>query len=176
MTETNTLLKERKLSQEIDIQQFKDYFKKEYSLNIQILQATKSNYKLDLEVFSECTLNALHKNEPEYRYIKSLTHRSRLRKYLLYVQVMSYLAYENKHTKVSIGQFIDRNHATVINSIRQVENYLFVNDDLTIGIFNNITKEIQNHVGTLSKNIKKQIDSKPSFSYVWNQTKNSTTL
>ena len=54
--------------------------------------------------------------------------KSRERDFILYIQAMSFLASKDGYSKTSIGKAIYRNHATVINSCRIINNGIETRD------------------------------------------------
>jgi len=160
------------LTQEEEIVEFKERILKNFGVNIHVLVEKPADFKLTLKTIHDCSLKALKDNAPLFDNIDSLKHRTRLRSYLVYVQAMSYIAYKEGYSKTDIGRIIEKDHATIINSIKQVENAFFTGESTMISAFNNINKEIRTYVGTLPENIKTQINTKPGISPVWNEAKN----
>ena len=97
------------------------------------------------------------------------------RDYLVYVQMMSYLAHKEGHSKTSIGKFLKRNHATVINSCTMIENGYFTNDKKVMDAHNNIIKHLEKYVGTISEDTESKPDSKPELDPIWYEAKNLLT-
>ena len=91
-------------------------------------------------------------------------------------QLLFYLVWQDaNYSKSSIGRSMERNHATIINGIRQVENYLETKDKLFAKVYNQVKININKHVGTLSNNLQEPVDTEPSSHTVWNETENSVT-
>jgi hypothetical protein len=163
---TNT----QEIKQELEIKAFKERILKVYGVNIFIYTKDNTKFNIDLETIGACALKAVKKNNPELDHIKSLCVRKRPRPFLVYVQALSYIAYKDGHSKTSIGLYLKRSHATVINSIKMVENALFTNDKLILKAIDNILKEIE-HVGTIPKNFKSKPESKPSVDTIWDEAR-----
>tara|TARA_R100000935_G_scaffold1442_1_gene4704 strand:+ start:1511 stop:2029 length:519 start_codon:yes stop_codon:yes gene_type:complete len=164
------------LTQQVDIQEFKTRFYKKHGVSLHILTEEQTGFKLSLEVLHNCVIRALHANEPEFRYIKSLHVQLRRREYLVYTQLMAFFAFKEGHRKSTIGNSIGRNHATIIWSIKTIENNFVQKDALTINAHCNITKQIREYVGNLPENIKEQTDTKSGLSSIWNKTEDSSTV
>jgi len=168
------------LTQEEEIKEFKERILKNFGINIHVIAEAAEDFKISIEALHVCTLKALKENEPDYHRhygeIQSLAYKSRLRPFLVYVQAMSYIAYREGYSKTAIGKSINRDHATIINSVRQVDNAFFTKDKMMMKAFNNIIKEIHNYVGTLPENIKKQINAQSSVPPIWNEKKNYRTV
>ena len=99
----------------------------------------------------------------------------RFRDYLVYVQVMSYLAHKEGHSKTSIGKFLKRNHATIINSCKMIENGFFSNDKTVMHAYNNTLKQLEDYVGTIPKDTKSKPNTKPELDPIWYEAKNLIT-
>jgi hypothetical protein len=162
----------QRLTHKEEIYAFKEHILKNYGINIHVMVEELADFKINLEVLHKCALKALKDNEPLFRDVKSLEYRTRLRPYLVYVQAMSYIAFKEGYSKTDIGRVIKRDHATIINSIKQMENAFFTSEFIVIEAFNNINKEIRAYVGTLPENIKTQINTQSSIPPVWNEKKN----
>jgi chromosomal replication initiation ATPase DnaA len=166
----------KELKQKIDIQKFREKFSKKYGVNISVFVNTRKSFKMDLEILAECTLNAIHINQPEYKSIECLSYKTRKREFLSYVQAMSYMAHKERYTLTKIGSKINRDHSTILNSIKQVDNAFFTRNMMIINAYNNILKEIKAYVGNIPENLKKQVDTKSSLSAIWNEAKNGNTI
>jgi hypothetical protein len=154
-----------------EIANFKDTFLKKYGINLYVHVEHKCDFKISMELLSKSALNALHYHQPEFINIKSISHRLRQRDFLVYLQAVSYLAWKEGHSKTSIGKHVKRTHATVINSIREVENRYFNNDKMMIKAVNNIELEIQNYVGIIPKNTKIKPITEPSIDTIWDEAR-----
>jgi hypothetical protein len=163
---TNT----QEVKQTLEIKAFKERILKVYGANIFIYTKDNTMFNINLKTIGECTLKAVKEHHPEFNHIKSLYVRKRPRPFLVYVQALSYIAYKDGHSKTSIGLYLKRSHATVINSIKMVENALFTNDKLILKAIDNILKEIE-HVGTIPKNLKSKPESKPSVDTIWDEAR-----
>ena len=159
-------------SQDKKIQSFKKKFFKEYGVHLYVYSAGEPDYRIDLKTLEECTLVALKKSYPVYNYMKHLRYRTREKAYITHCHVMSYIAHNEGYTKTSIAKFLLKNHATVINSCKQVDNALFTKDKLILTALNNILKEIETYVGIVPKNFESQLDSKPSVDPIWDKARN----
>jgi len=158
-------------NKERDISKFKKSFYETYNVKLYIYTPSEKEKQIPIGVFHDCALAALHESHPCYSSIKSLQNRNRLRSYLVYVQVMSYLAHKEGHSKSSIGKFLKRNHATVINSCKMIENGFFSNDKTVQDAYNNTLKHLETYVGIIPENTESQLNSKSSIDPVWNKAR-----
>jgi|TARA_R110000796_G_scaffold103914_1_gene213391 hypothetical protein len=161
----------QELTQKVDIKEFKKQFYHKYGVELYIYSAGEPNYKIGLDIFEECALIALKKNNPRYNYMDNMQSKLRSRPYLVYTQAMSYLAYVGGHTKSSIGQYINKNHATIINSIKQVENALFTKEPMLNDALNNTLKEIENYVGIIPEDITSKLNSQSNSDPIWDKAR-----
>ena len=88
---------------------------------------------------------------------------------------MSYLAHKEGHSKTSIGKFLKRNHATVINSCKMIENGFFSNDKTVMYAYDNTLKQLEDYVGTIPKDTESKPDTKPELDPIWYEAKNLLT-
>ncbi len=165
----------QELNQKQDIAEFKKSFYTTYGVKLYIYSPSEKNKKIPLGIFHDSALAALHENEPKYSRVKNLQHRTRFRDYLVYVQVMSYLAHKEGHSKTSIGKFLKRNHATIINSCKMIENGFFSNDQKVLDAHDNTLKHLKKYVGTISEDTESKPDSKPELDPIWYEAKNLLT-
>ena len=89
----------------------------------------------------------------------------------VYVQSMSYLAFKGGHSKSSIGKYLQRTHATIINSCNMVENGFFTKDKTILIAYNNTLKKLEEYVGTISENDEGKNDTKPKSNPIWDETR-----
>ena len=161
----------QELTQEEDISNFKKEFLKLYGVKLYIYSPTEKEKRKPISIFHDVALDALHESMPRFRNIKSLQNKTRLRDYLVYVQVMSYLAHKEGHSKTSIGKFLNRNHATVINSCKMIENGFFSKDKTVLHAYNNTLKKLEEYVGTISENDERENDTKPVPDPIWDKAR-----
>tara|TARA_B100000780_G_scaffold161749_1_gene113062 strand:- start:546 stop:1061 length:516 start_codon:yes stop_codon:yes gene_type:complete len=161
----------QELTQKLEIENFKEQFLQTFGLNVYVYTEQEPDFKISLDIFHHCTLIALRNNLPEYNYLKNLKTKTRFRPYLAYVQAMSFMAFKEGHSKSSIALSIKRTHATVINSIRVVEDGFFCKDRNIVDAFNHIIKEIEIHVGTIPENLKSKPNTKSSSDPIWDEAR-----
>jgi hypothetical protein len=161
----------QQLTQDNDIKKFKKKFFKKYGVHLYIHSAGHPNYKIALEVLEECTLMALKLDNPKYKWMENLKYKLRERPYLVYTQAMAYLGHIAGHSKSSIGHYMNKNHATIINSVKQVENALFTKEPMLNEALSNILKEIENHVGIIPEDIKSKLNSQSNVDPIWDKAR-----
>jgi hypothetical protein len=163
------------ITQNIDIQEFKNKFYNKHGVALHIVTEKQAACKISLAVLEKCIIKTLHINEPRFKHIKSLTDKSRKREYLVYTQIMAHISYKEGYSKSVISRYIKRNPATIIWSIKVVENDLSIKNILMYNAYNNITKEIKNYVGNIPENTEEQINTKPGIPIIWNEAEDCCT-
>tara|TARA_R100001440_G_scaffold59750_1_gene79484 strand:- start:518 stop:1024 length:507 start_codon:yes stop_codon:yes gene_type:complete len=161
--------------QHTDIKRFKKTFFNKHNVEVYVFTPEQNEYMLSLATLKKCAYNAFVQNNPKYKYIESMASRVRYREFQIYYQSMSHIAYLSGHKKTNIGKSINKNHASIINAVRMVENAFFCKDREMIGAYKQILKEIIKDVGTIPENIKRKIDSQPNSNLVWDEEQNSVT-
>jgi len=161
----------QKLKQKKDIDSFKKAFYENYGIKVYVYSPTQKKKIIPIKVFHDSALAALHEAIPGYSCVKSLHDRTRYRDYMVYVQSMSYLAFKGGHSKSSIGKYLQRTHATIINSCNMVENGFFTKDKTILIAYNNTLKKLEEYVGTISENDEGKNDTKPKSNPIWDETR-----
>ena len=152
-------------------------FEKKYKkkLKVTILDVNEDNViddKSDIKVLEDIVVETMHKRYPELSYIKDLTVKVRRREIIMWVQAYSHLAYLLGFTKTYIGKSIDKNHATVIHSIKTSENLLSIEEKQFTEVYNLILKSIQKYVGIISTDPSEKFDTKSVLNALRNKQKN----
>ena len=84
---------------------------------------------------------------------------------------MCYIAWKDGHSKTKIGEAIGRNHATIINSCRAIDNGFFAKDKLVIETFDRLINKLLEHVGTIPENLEDECKSKSSIDPIWDEAR-----
>ncbi len=147
-----------------DIQAFIQRFEKKYgelitvtTREISILEDGNAHVLHKLE---QIAINQMHLTHPKLRYIKSFKHKTRKVEFMRYTQAFQYVAFTNGFKKGVIAAHIDRTHAAVINSIKQVENYKFNKCLIFSELFTNLLNTIDDYVESISNDTKRQNNTK----------------
>ena len=153
------------------IEAFKRQFKTEHGVDVYVFLPKESQYKIDLNLLERCTYKAFIKNNPDLKHIKSMKDRVRLRRFMGYYQAMCQLAWVDGHRKNYIATHLRKNHASIINAIRQAENFFFAEDKDFLYTYREILKQILQDVGTIPKNLKEKLKSKSSSDPIWDEAR-----
>jgi len=159
-----------------DVQKFIENFEHKYGLSVDIkIGSTKSQFcyhKKSLKFIESIVIAKMHMDEPTLFHITSFKNRLRTTKFTRYSQTFQHIAHKSGFTKVSIANYIKRNHASTIHAIKQAENYLFCNNlkftDIYFWSILNILISKKNHyVGTISDDAEKQDNTKSMSTAIW---------
>ncbi len=163
-----------------EIQTFIRKFERKYGQSIEVTvgvdESSIITNKNTLKGIESFAIIQMHQRNPEYSHIKNFKHRTRRIDYMRYSQAFQYIAHLLGYKKVRIAKLVNRNHATVINSIRQAENYLFWGCPDFIDIYYPLLAKIETYVGSLSDDVKRQTFSKPMFTTYGSAKKNISAI
>lgn len=162
---------DNQLVRDQDIQDFKDRIKKLYGVELHVFISGESDKVITLDDFLTCTYSAFIKHNKSFHFIKSMKDKCRLRRFVIYNQAMHYLARKEGHPYSRIGFKCNRNHATIIHSVKAVENSLFTNCMYMDKALKNIIKEIVTNVGITPKNIERKDNTKSSSDPIWDEAR-----
>tara|TARA_R110002050_G_scaffold56705_1_gene127500 strand:- start:2407 stop:2955 length:549 start_codon:yes stop_codon:yes gene_type:complete len=143
---------------------------------IGLSQLSNAHSVTKIQNLESLVLNAMHINNPEFKYINSLSCKTRRKEYIMWMQVFSYVAWKIGYTKSYIGKFIDRNHASVIHSIKQTDTLLEINDKEFVIVYNIILNLIKKHVGIISTDTSGKNDSRSVLNTLRNQEESIITI
>jgi hypothetical protein len=142
------------------IKSFEDKYGQSIEITIGVDESRIRRNKHTLKGIETIALLFMYQRSPELYHIKNFSYKSRKLIFVMYSQAFQYIAFNLGYKKIKIGALIARNHATVINSIRKVENYLYTASPEFIDIYYPLLNKIENYVGTLSNDGKGQSNSK----------------
>ena len=147
------------------IQSFINNFQDKYNRKLKVVDLDSDKKRIDkdvskIKILEKLILKTMHKKHPELSHIRSLKVTSRRREVIIWVQIYSYLAYELGYTLMYIGQSINRNHATVIHSIKVAKDLLSIKETGFVEVYELVLKSIQEYVGIISTNVKGEYDTK----------------
>lgn len=144
-----------------DIDNFKNLMKSKYDVNIIIdFNPVVKTHKLKLSLKDLHTLvkHTAVKYDPDI--LSNVVYfNTRLRRVINYSHSFSYIAHKLGYKKIEIAEYLNRNHATVINSIRKAEDLITMNDSEFMTTYQAILNTYNQHVGTTSENIKAECNT-----------------
>ena len=163
--------KDQGLTPEIEIAKFKKKMLTKYNQHLYIYTLKSTSEKTTLEVFHHAAWTALIENHPEFKHLKSFRARTRLRNFILYMQVMCWLARQEGYSYHAISKSLDRTHATILMGVRQVENSMFTKDMSCKEAIVNVTKNIKDYVGTISEDTEEQDNTQSNSDPIWDEAR-----
>ena len=152
-----------------DVANFIETFesKHQYPVNIQVggikstISYVNDTERLTLKDIELLFIPAMHTYCDELIQFKTLQGvRRKTKEIVAWKQLFSYVAYKYGFSKIGIGRFLIQNHATVIHSIKTIENYMEINDSEFNSMFNHFKKYIKEYVGTTTGNVNRQANTK----------------
>lgn len=166
------MTEDQEIIQKIEIESFRKTFRQRHGINLYVYMPKQERYRIPLDTFLEITLECIHEHNPEHKWIKSIKNIAlRKRSYVKWVQIMCYIAWKDGHSKSEIGRAIGKNHATVINSCRNVEDGMHVGDKIVMETYNIIINKIVEYVGTVPENLENKNNSKSSTDPIWDEAR-----
>jgi len=171
-----------------EIQKFKNRFESKYEKNISILISDKSNIVLDvkkwedeiqamksahqiktIEILEKLVLGTMRTLYPEYKGWRTLGKECRKREFVIFKQLFCFMCNKMGFTLQYTGAHINKHHASVIHSIKQIEGLLEINDKQICEAYDELKKNIKNYVRTIPENIKRQAYTEPITSLIWDK-------
>ncbi len=168
-----------------EIQKFKNKFESKYEKNISILISDKSDIVVDvkkwedeiqamkqahqiktIEILEKLVLGTMRTLYPEFR-MRSLGKECRKREFVIFKQLFCYMCNKMGFTLQYTGSQINKHHASVLHSIRQVEGLLKIKDPQLCEAYEKLKENIRNYVRTIPEDVKRQAYTEPITSLVW---------
>tara|TARA_Y100001938_G_scaffold41687_1_gene57460 strand:- start:203 stop:751 length:549 start_codon:yes stop_codon:yes gene_type:complete len=181
------MFKEDILEMTNEIQQFKADFESKYGKNINILISDKSNVVVNvrqwedsitamkeahqiktIEILEKLVLGTMRSLYPEMR-MRSLGKENRKREFVIFKQLFCYMCNKMGFTLQYTGAHINKHHASVIHSIKQVEGLLEIGDHQICEAYETLKINMKNYVRTIPEDIKRQTYTEPITSFVWDK-------
>ena len=162
-----------------DIQEFVDKFENKYGQFIKVIlgvdESKITREKNMLKTIENIVIASLHFKHPEHSNVTNFKKSSRKLEVQRFQQAFCLISWNYGYTKSAIAKHIGKNHATVINAIKQAENYLFWQDPIFSGIYLPLFKTIKKHVGTIPRNAQGQSNTKSTDTPIWDQEQDLNT-
>ena len=171
-----------------EIQQFKNEFESKYNKNINILVSDQSDVTVNvrqwedeivamkeahqiktIEILEKLVLGTMRQLYPEFKGRRSLAKECRKREFVIFKQIFCYMCNQLGFTLQYTGKFINKHHASVIHSIKQVEGLLDIGDVQVCEAYDKLKENIKNYVRTIPEDIKRQTYTEPITSLVWDK-------
>ena len=181
------MFKEDILEMTNEIQSFKEKFENKYEKNINILVSEKSDVVVNIrqwedsitamkeahqiktiEILEKLVLGTMRSIYPEFR-MRSLGKDCRKREFVIFKQLFCYMCNKMGFTLQYTGAHINKHHASVIHSIKQVEGLLDIGDAQICNAYKKLKLNMKNYVRTIPEDIKRQAYTQPITAFVWDK-------
>ena len=181
------MFKEDILEMTNEIQKFKNEFESKYEKNINILVSDKSDVTVNvrqwedeivamkeahqiktIEILEKLVLGTMRSLYPEFR-MRSLSKDCRKREFVIFKQLFCYMCNKMGFTLQYTGSHIDKHHASVIHSIKQIEGLLEIGDHQICEAYEALKVNIKNYVRTIPEDIKRQAYTQPIINVDWEE-------
>ena len=162
----------------------KNEFESKYEKNINILVSDKSDVVVNvkqwqdeieamkeahqiktIEILEKLVLGTMRSLYPEFKGWRSLGKDCRKREFVIFKQLFCYMCNKMGFTLQYTGSHINKHHASVIHSIKQVEGLLEINDHQICEAYKELKKNMKNYVRTIPEDIKGQAYTQPITSF-----------
>tara|TARA_R100001440_G_scaffold74036_1_gene99083 strand:- start:4044 stop:4562 length:519 start_codon:yes stop_codon:yes gene_type:complete len=160
-----------------DVANFIENFenKHKYSVNITVGGLTSSINIVDnpervsLKDLSNFVVMCMHEFNKSLIVYNDLSNvKTRKRDVLIWIQLFSYLAWKYGYSKSNIARFLNKNHATIIHSIKTIENFRDTNDVEFVAIYKHFENYLKNYVGTTTGDTDRQTYTKSAIASICN--------
>ena len=182
------MFKEDILEMTNEIQQFKTEFESKYEKNINILVSDQSDVVVNvrqwedeiiamkeahqiktIEILEKLVLGTMRQLYPDFKGRRSLGKDCRKREFVIFKQIFCYMCNKIGFTLQYTGAHINKHHASVIHSIRQVEGLLDIGDPQICEAYTELKNNIKNYVRTIPEDIKGQTYTEPIIAFNWEE-------
>ena len=180
------MFKEDMLNMTNDIHNFKNSFELKYNKNISILVTENSDVVVNvkqwqdeieamkdahqdrtIQILEKLVLSTMRTLYPEFKGWRSLGKDCRIREFVIFKQLFCCMCNRIGFTLQYTGNHINKHHASVLHSIRQVEGLLDIGDPQMCEAYNKLKENIKNYVRSIPEDIKGQTYTEPITSFVW---------
>ena len=158
--------------------EFKDYYracnrakadiKKNHGVNIFILPFPISKERLTLDELANISLE-VHNEEPHHEHITDIKKTSRKKELVNTRHVFCYFATMFGYDRTQVGEYLERDHSTVVHALRFCSDMIDTNDIVFGSIIRKISKKIDKHVEDISDNYKAKVNTEPSVASLFNE-------
>ena len=158
--------------------EFKDYYrscnrakadiKKRYGVNIFILPFPISKERLTMDELADIALQ-VHNEEPHHEHITDIKKVCRKKELVNTRHVFCYFATMFGYDRTQVGEYLGRDHSTVVHALKFCSDMIDTNDIVFGSIIRKITKKIDKYVENISDNFKAEVNTEPSDASLFNE-------
>jgi len=141
------------------IKSIKDKYGIKLDLNIDdvIKKDFDNRMKITLKELHEIIIKTAEKYNPDI--LNELDFSTRRRPTINYSHCFAYIADKLGYKKVEIAKYMNKNHATVINSIVRARAFIQIKDSEFTTTYNSILNTYKYYVGNVSEDVKEEINT-----------------
>lgn len=146
-----------------DLNKFVALIKDKYNikLNLNVNDIIKEDFenkkRVTLKELHEIVIITAKKYDPDI--IKYLDFSTRRKPVINYAHCFAFIADKLGYKKVEIADYMDKNHATVINSIVRARDLIQTGDSEITTTYNSILNSYRYYVGNVSKDVKEEVNT-----------------
>ena len=146
-----------------DLNNFVTLIKNKYNikLNLNINDIIKEDFenkkRVTLKELHEIVIITAKKYDPDI--INYLDFSTRRHPVITYAHCFAFIADKLGYKKVEIADYMDKNHATVINSIVRARDLIQIGDSEFTTTYNSILNSYRYYVGNVSKDVKEEVNT-----------------
>ena len=126
---------------EEEIANFKKQFKEKHGINLVILSPADSIHRLTIPETGEIVNRHLAKYSVDH-YKKTAKKKSRREDAVIHSQAFCKICKDLNYGPSEIARYLEKDHSTVIYSIRKANDLLSINDNRFLTVYNTVKKEI----------------------------------
>ena len=128
---------------EEEIAKIKKQFQEKYGIKLVVLTPADNVYRLTISETAEIIDRNLVKYSME-NYKKPAKKKSRREDAVIHSQAFCKICKEFNYGPSEIARFLEKDHSTVIYSIRKASDLLSINDNRFLTVYNTVKREIIN--------------------------------
>jgi len=141
-----------------EISKFRKKIHKKYNLKLYVsVPKFKKNHEpiITLDDLWDLVIEVIAEDRPHLMEYTDFKSKTRLREWMFYAHSFAFIAKTQLDYGVSdIGVFMNKTHASVINSITKTENAIWVGYDDFLKVHDKLDNKLKEYVGTISKDTK----------------------
>jgi hypothetical protein len=142
----------------VDTQDFVKGIKVKYNLDVNVILGgtildQKNGNRIALEILRDEGYKAMCLYNPKLAKYASLRSRHRQREFIMWSQAFQYIAWVYGYSKLDTAKSLMKNHATIISSIKKVEDAIDGYNPKLKEIYEYLKNYYLTHVGDITKTI-----------------------
>lgn len=143
----------------LDLKSFSEELGLKYDTKVKIYTVFNKKNDTDyitLDLLFQCLISTLETNNPELIKYFTTSEKTRKAAYINYAHSFCYIARKYHFTCHAVGNYINKNHSTIVHATKRAQNLLDTNDCDFSFKYNLLIKNINAHVEFISNDTEKQ--------------------